>query len=117
MSIPKDLLDAGRIDGLSYFGVSNRIMLPISIPALLVQFIFEFIAGYNDYNDPLFFLNSNPQLRTIQLTLAFMVDPYEQDWPLRLAACISAAIPMFLLYLFTQKIMIRGLDISASIKG
>lgn len=117
VSIPKDLLDAGRIDGLSYFGVFNRIMLPISIPALLVQFIFEFIAGYNDYNDPLFFLNSNPQLRTIQLTLAFMVDPYEQDWPLRLAACISAAIPMFLLYLFTQKIMIRGLDISASIKG
>lgn len=117
LSVPKDLLDAGRIDGLSYFGVFNRIMLPLSIPALLVQFIFAFIEAYNDYNDPLLFLNSNPHLRTIQLTLAFMVDPYEQDWPLRLAACISAAIPMFLLYVFTQKIMLKGLDVSASIKG
>lgn len=117
LSVPKDLLDAGRIDGLSYFGVFNRIMLLLSIPALLVQLIFAFIEAYNDYNDPLLFLNSNPHLRTIQLTLAFMVDPYEQDWPLRLAACISAAIPVFLLYVFTQKIMLKGLDVSASIKG
>ena len=117
LSIPKDLIDATRIDGLSYFGVFNRIMLPISISPLLIQFIFQFIAGYNDYNDPLYFLTSNANLRTVQLTLAFLVDPYEQDWPLRLAACIASAIPMFLLYLFTQKLMLKGLDVSSSIKG
>lgn len=117
LSIPKDLIDATRIDGLSYFGVFNRIMLPISVSPLLIQFIFQFIAAYNDYNDPLYFLTSNANLRTVQLTLAFLVDPYEQDWPLRIAACIASAIPMFLLYLFTQKLMLKGLDISASIKG
>ena len=117
ISVPKDLVDAARIDGLSYFGTFNRIMLPISVSPLLVQFIFQFIAAYNDYNDPLYFLTSNANLRTIQLTLAFLVDPYEQDWPLRLAACIASAIPMFLLYLCTQNIMVKGLEISSSIKG
>lgn len=116
-SLPSELLEAARIDGLSYFGTFNRVILPTSISPLLVQFIFQFIAAYNDYNDPLYFLTSNAKLRTIQLTLAFLVDPYEQDWPLRMAACIASAIPMFLLYLFTQKIMLKGLDISSSIKG
>lgn len=116
-SVPSELLEAARIDGLSYFGTFNRVMLPISVSPLLVQFIFQFIAGYNDYNDPLYFLTSNAKLRTIQLTLAFLVDPYEQDWPLRMAACIASAIPMFLLYLFTQKLMLKGLDISSSVKG
>lgn len=115
--IPKDLIDAARIDGLGFFGVFNRIILPLSVSPLLVQFIFAFIAAYNDYNDPLYFLTSNVNLRTIQLTLAFLVDPYQQDWPLRMAACIASAIPMFILYLFTQGIMLKGLDISASIKG
>ena len=115
--MPNDLIDAARIDGLGYFGVFNRIMLPLSVSPLLVQFIFAFIAAYNDYNDPLYFLMSNANLRTIQLTLAFMVDPYEQDWPLRMAACIASAIPMFVLYLCTQNLMLKGLDISASIKG
>ena len=116
-SVPSEMLEAARIDGLSYFGTFNRVMLPISVSPLLVQFIFQFIAGYNDYNDPLYFLTSNARLRTIQLTLAFLVDPYEQDWPLRMAACIASAIPMFLLYLFTQKLMLKGLDISSSVKG
>lgn len=117
ISVPKDLVDAARIDGLSYFGTFNRIMLPISVSPLLVQFIFQFIAAYNDYNDPLYFLTSNTSLRTIQLTLAFLVKPDEQDWPLRLAASIASAIPMFLLYLCTQNIMVKGLEISSSIKG
>lgn len=115
--MPKDIIDAARIDGLGFFSVFNRIMLPLSVSPLLVQFIFAFIAAYNDYNDPLYFLTSNVNLRTIQLTLAFLVDPYQQDWPLRMAACIASAIPMFILYLFTQDIMLKGLDISASIKG
>lgn len=115
--MPNDLIDAARIDGLGYFGVFNRIMLPLSVSPLLVQFIFAFIAAYNDYNDPLYFLMSNANLRTIQLTLAFMVDPFEPDWPLRMAACIASAIPMFVLYLCTQNLMLKGLDISASIKG
>ena len=117
ISVPKDLVDAARIDGLSYFGTFNRVMLPISVSPILVQFIFQFIAAYNDYNDPLYFLSNNASLSTIQITLAFLVDPYEQDWPLRLAACIASAIPMFLLYLCTQNIMTKGLEISSSIKG
>ena len=117
ISVPKDLVDAARMDGLSYFGTFNRVMLPISVSPLLVQFIFQFIAAYNDYNDPLYFLSNNASLSTIQITLAFLVDPYEQDWPLRLAACLASAIPMFLLYLCTQNIMTKGLEISSSIKG
>lgn len=117
VSVPKDLVDAARIDGLNYFGTFNRVILPISVSPMLVQFIFQFIIAYNDYTDPLYFLSNNPDLSTIQITLAFLVDPYEQDWPLRLAACISSAVPMFLLYLCTQNIMLKGLEISSSIKG
>lgn len=116
MSVPDDLLGSAKIDGLGYFGSFTRIMLPISTPALVAQFILTFIVGYNDYLAPLMYL-SDPKSATLQVMLAGMQNPLVENWPLRMASCVVAMVPLVTLYLIAQKAMLKGMEMSSGIKG
>ena len=116
MSIPDDLIGCAKIDGAGWFGIFMRIMVPISIPVMAAQFILYFITGYNDYMGPMLYL-PNAELATLQLVLAQYEDPYIQNWPLRMAGCLVAMVPMIVLYLASQKFLLRDLQISAGLKG
>ena len=67
-TIPEELSEAARIDGLSEYGICRRIMLPLSVPALASLTLLTFVTTWNDYLGPLIYLRS-PDLRTIQLGL------------------------------------------------
>lgn len=114
--IPNDMVGSAKIDGLSWFGIFTRIALPISTPALIMQFILYFIGGYNDYLGPLLYLQSS-SLTTIQVFLASLEDPYIQNWPLRMAAAIIAMFPLIVLYLLSQKVILKDVSIGSGIKG
>ena len=116
MSIPDDLIGCAKIDGAGWFGIFMRIMVPISIPVMAAQFILYFITGYNDYMGPMLYL-PNAELATLQLVLAQYEDPYIQNWPLRMAGCLVAMVPMIVLYLASQKFLLKDLQISAGLKG
>ena len=116
MAIPDDLIGCAKIDGAGWFGIFMRIMVPISIPVMAAQFILYFITGYNDYMGPMLYL-PNAELATLQLVLAQYEDPYIQNWPLRMAGCLVAMVPMIVLYLASQKFLLRDLQISAGLKG
>lgn len=116
MGIPDDLIGCAKIDGAGWFGIFMRIMVPISIPVMAAQFILYFITGYNDYMGPMLYL-PNAELATLQLVLAQYEDPYIQNWPLRMAGCLVAMVPMIVLYLASQKFLLRDLQISAGLKG
>lgn len=116
MSIPDDLIGCAKIDGAGWFGIFMRIMVPISIPVMAAQFILYFITGYNDYMGPMLYL-PNAELATLQLVLAQYEDPYIQNWPLRTAGCLVAMVPMIVLYLASQKFLLKDLQISAGLKG
>ncbi len=114
--IPDDMVGSAKLDGLGWCGIFTRIALPISLPALLTQFILYFITGYNDYLGPLLYLQS-ADLTTIQVFLASLQDPYIQNWPQRMAAAVIAMFPLITLYLLSQKIILKDVSIGSGIKG
>ena len=116
LTIPEDLVNAAKIDGLGYFGVFNRIILPMSGSVLLAQFILSFIGSYNDYMGPLMYCQSS-SMYTLQVALAMFAGPYAQNWPLRMAGAVVGMTPLIVLYICCQKFIRKGLSISASIKG
>lgn len=116
MSLPKELIDSSKVDGLGWFGTFWRIMFPLSLPAVVTQIILFFIAGYNDYLAPLLYLPYSEQA-TLQLVLAQYEDPYIQDWPVRMAGCIVSMIPMIALYLSSQKTILKDMSVGSGFKG
>ena len=116
MNLPKDLIESAKIDGLGWWGTFWKIVFPISIPAIVAQIILFFITGYNDYLAPLLYLKPSG-IETLQIALASYVDPYFINWPMRMAAAIVAMIPMIVLYLISQKAIMRDISVGSGIKG
>ena len=107
-SIPDDLIDAAKVDGMSYIGIFFKVMIPLSVSALIAQGILWFVGLYNDYFGPLLYLWS-PDKYTLQIALMFSVGLYNTDWAAVMGGCIIALLPMLLLYLFCQKYFIEGI--------
>jgi multiple sugar transport system permease protein len=78
ISIPDEILDAARIDGMSEYGIYFRIMLPLSKPALATLTIFSAVFVWNDFMGPLIYLTKT-ELKTIQLGLRMFIQQYAAD--------------------------------------
>ena len=116
MGLPDDLISAAKVDGLGWFGIFIKIMVPISLPAMAAQFVLSFIGGYNDYLAPVLYLPNESQY-TLQLVLKQLEDPRTQDWPVRMAGCTVAMVPMVILYLFSQRLILMDMSIGSGFKG
>jgi multiple sugar transport system permease protein len=115
VSIPNELSDAARIDGLSEYGIYFRIMLPLSKPALATLTIFTFVSVWNDFMGPLIYLNSESQ-KTIQLGLRMFIQQYSADYALIMAASLVSLIPVIILFLSFQRFFVEGIA-TTGIKG
>lgn len=115
MGIPFELDEAAYIDGASRFGVFLRIIVPLSRPALILVVVFTFIEVWNDFLQPLVFLN-DPNLFTVSLGLSFFQGQRETAWNLLMAASLMAMIPPTLLFFFAQRQLIGGISIEG-LKG
>lgn len=115
VSIPDEILDAARIDGMSEYGIFFRIMLPLSKPALATLTIFTSVAVWNDFMGPLIYLNSQ-SLKTIQLGLRMFIQQYGADYALIMAAALVALVPVVILFLALQRFFIEGIA-STGVKG
>lgn len=116
--IPQDLIDAGRVDGASYYRIFWQIMLPLVAPALLTVAILEFQAKWNDFMGPLIYIQ-NPNLRTLPLGLQSFVEHlgYGQfRWELLFAASVVVTLPMVILFFAAQKQFIQGIA-TTGLKG
>jgi ABC-type glycerol-3-phosphate transport system permease component len=115
MSIPYDLDEAAYIDGANWFDVFWRIILPLSRPALMLVVVFTFVGVWNDFLQPLIYLN-DPNLFTVSLGLSFFQGTRETNWNLLMAGSLMAAIPPLLLFFFAQRQLIGGISIEG-LKG
>ncbi len=116
-TIPKELEEAGLIDGCSLYGVFWRIMLPLAKPGLITVAIFTFIAIWNEYILALVLISS-PHLRTLPLGIAnlMMVTHYKTDWGALFAGLVIVMTPTVLAYAFLQNRITKGITIGA-LKG
>ncbi|HML22896.1 MAG TPA: carbohydrate ABC transporter permease [Aggregatilinea sp.] len=115
VSVPNELLDAARIDGLSEYGIYFRIMLPLSKPALATLTIFSAVFVWNDFMGPLIYLHSD-SLKTIQLGLRMFIQQYSADYSLIMAASLVSVIPVAILFLAFQRYFVEGIG-TTGIKG
>jgi multiple sugar transport system permease protein len=88
ISIPKELSDAARIDGLGEYSIFARIILPLSKPAIATLTIFSFVTVWNDFMGPLIYLSSENR-KTIQLGLRMFIAQYSAEYSLKIgrASC------------------------------
>lgn len=115
ISIPNEILDAARIDGMSEYGIYFRIMLPLSKPALATLTIFSAVFVWNDFMGPLIYLYSESN-KTIQLGLRMFIQQYSTDYHLIMAASLVSLIPVITLFLAFQRFFVEGIG-TTGIKG
>lgn len=115
-NIPDELLDAGRLDGVSEFGLFWRICLPLARPALAVVAIFTFLGNWNDFLWPLIVTNSGSML-TLQVGLSQLsAQEVGKDWGGLMAGAALASVPMLIIFLIFQRQIVRGMTLSG-LKG
>jgi multiple sugar transport system permease protein len=115
MSIPYDLDEAAYMDGATPFDVFWRITLPLARPALVLVVVFTFVNVWNDFLQPLIYLN-DPDLFTVSLGLSFFQGTRETNWNLLMAGSLLATIPPLLLFFFAQRQLIGGISVEG-LKG
>ncbi|PLR76291.1 sugar ABC transporter ATP-binding protein [Bacillus sp. V3-13] len=115
LSIPDELLEAARIDGLSEFGIYRKIIMPLSKPVIATLVIFTFMHSWNDFLGPLIYLTSD-HLYTLQLGIQHFVTQYNTEYSLLMAAAVSAIVPTILVYFLAQDHFIKGVA-NTGIKG
>lgn len=118
LGLPQEVIDAGRVDGASYYRVFWQLLLPLMTPALLSVTIFEFEARWNDFMGPLIYIQ-NPDLRTLPLGLQIFVQHLgfgQFRWELLFAASVMVTMPMIILFAVAQKQFIQGIA-TTGLKG
>ncbi len=115
MTIPRELLEAGRVDGLGEWGLFWKIGLPLSRPAIATVAIFQFVFTWNDFAGPLLYLN-DPEKFPLAYGLERFVSSYGDQTHLLLAASVMFTIPIIVLFFFAQRTFIQGIA-TTGIKG
>lgn len=117
ISLPRDIEDAGRIDGLSLFGVIWRVVVPISGPGVGAAAAFTFIISWQEFLFA-FTLMSKQTMKTLPVAIAGfpsnVVD--ETLWGNMMSSSVIATIPVFIVFLALQKFFVQGLTAGA-VKG
>ncbi|MGV2125718.1 carbohydrate ABC transporter permease [Agrobacterium vitis] len=115
MSIPTELCEAARIDGMNEYQIWAKIMLPLSKPALSTLTIFTFVTTWNDFLGPMIYLTKT-ELKTIQIGLRMFISQYSAEYGLIMAASVVALIPVMIVFLALQRFFVEGVA-STGLKG
>jgi ABC-type glycerol-3-phosphate transport system permease component len=107
--VPDELIEAGIVDGLGYFGALWRLVVPIAIPAIATVTVLQFIQIWDDLLVGYLFLPTND--RTITVGLAVLSSGRTTGIPPLMAGSLVSAIPAIIVYLIFQRYLIRGLTL------
>lgn len=123
LSLPRELFEAGRMDGCSYFGLFTRIAFPLALPSAIIVFIFEFQASWNNFIGPLIYLNFGaPEQYTVPLGIAYAMTLFSPtagghgDYQYVMVASLVVTLPMLVIFVLGQRYFVEGIA-SAGLKG
>lgn len=119
-TLPKELMQAARVDGASEWTIFWRIVMPMARPVLAVMFLLDFVAAWNDYFWPYLVTNSK-EMMTVQVGLISLIGVdqgfvWQIDYGVIMAGAVLASVPIIILFLALQRFFIQGLTIGA-VKG
>ena len=113
--IPGDLLDAGRVDGCTEYGIFFRIIMPIMLPAYASMAVMVGMGAWNGLLWPMLVI-SDMKKYTIPIGLNTLWSPYGNNYDLMITGSCFAIIPLLIIYLFAQRFIIEGMTAGA-VKG
>jgi arabinosaccharide transport system permease protein len=113
--IPQEIVDAGRIDGCSEYGIFIRLILPMMKPALAAMAIFVGMTSWNNFLWPLLVLKDSAKF-TLPIGLSSLMSPYGNNYQLLIAGSVLSIVPIVILFISAQKYFIAGMT-AGSIKG
>jgi len=113
--IPREIVDSGRIDGCSEYGIFIRLILPIMKPALAAMAIFVGMTSWNNFLWPLLVLK-DPAKYTLPIGLSSLMQPYGNNYQLLIAGSVLSIVPIVILFVSAQKYFIAGMT-AGSVKG
>jgi multiple sugar transport system permease protein len=114
-SVPDELLEAGRVDGVGEFQIWWRIAMPLVGPALSALAIFTFLGNWTAFLWPLI-STTKRELYTLPVGFASFSGEFQREWEMVMAGASVATIPVLLVFILLQKYIVRGVML-AGIKG
>ncbi|HLO92967.1 MAG TPA: carbohydrate ABC transporter permease [Burkholderiaceae bacterium] len=111
-AVPKELVEAARMDGCGEFGLFLRIVLPLLKPALGTLGLISFIGSWNNFVGPLIVLRS-PDHFTLPLALRLLQNPVDTEWGALIAGAAVATLPLIALFMLASRQLIAGLTAGA----
>lgn len=107
-TVPKELEEAAYVDGASELMAMLRVVAPLAIPGIVVAFIFSFMTSWNEFTFALTFMTSDSKM-PVTLGLYEFVGHFSIQWNYLMGACLIAAIPPTVLFIFIQRNLMGGL--------
>ena len=114
-TIPKELEEAARLDGCTHLEVLYKVILPISLPALAITSLFNFMTAWTEYAMAAVILQ-DPQLYTLSIGLKTFQSSLATQWGLYAAGAIIVSVPIVILFMSLSRFLVSGLTLG-SVKG
>ncbi|NMM54458.1 carbohydrate ABC transporter permease [Paenibacillus aquistagni] len=114
-SIPSELEEAAVMDGLGPFGIFTRMILPLTIPAMVTVFIVNFLGNWNEFLLANYFISTD-ELRTLPVGMVGFRDAYNTNYAQMSAGIVYSVVPVMVIYAVLQEQIIDGLT-AGSVKG
>ncbi|WP_035794112.1 carbohydrate ABC transporter permease [Kitasatospora mediocidica] len=116
LTIPKEYVEAARIDGCGEVRTLLRVILPMAKPAVAAVALFQFFYCWNDYFGPQIYSSENPGAWTLSYGLESFKSAHHTNWNLTMAATLLVMAPVIVLFFFAQKAFIEGVTLTG-VKG
>lgn len=115
LTIPQEYEEAARIDGANALQVFWRIFLPLAKPAVATVALFSFVYHWNDFFEPLIYLNALEK-KTLVLGLTMLQGQYDEFWHLLMSVAVIVALPCILVFLLGMRHFVQGITLTG-LKG
>jgi multiple sugar transport system permease protein len=116
LTLPRDYLDAARVDGCGELRTLALVVVPMIRPAIAAVALFQFFYCWNDYFGPQIYASENPDAWTLSYGLQTFKGAHHVNWNLTMAATLLVMAPVVLIFLFAQRAFIQGVTLSG-VKG
>jgi multiple sugar transport system permease protein len=116
LTIPKDYIEAAKIDGCTEFRAMTRVLIPMAKPGIAATAMFCFLFTWNDYFGPLLYTGENQQNWPLSLAIASFRGMHHVEWNLTMAATALIMAPVIILFVFAQKSFVKGITFTG-VKG
>ena len=114
-SIPKEIEEAGLIDGQNWFGIIIKIIIPLSLPAIASVSLYVFMIAWNEFLFSLMFLD-NPKTFTLSRAINHLTGDAETPRQYLMAGSVIVTLPILLIFVYFEKYLVSGLT-AGSVKG